>query len=889
MGLFVFIIAAAVALGLCSTGCASGKSNAAASGEPSKADYAQVAEIEEALRDALMKKLADIGKIDPVTGEIRAVSAPPSGIENKPQLLAATTLPNADLRLRFIERLSGDYDLSGDVGVPDITPIALNYLAAVFYDSQGLPLTGEQNERLAVIDGDKSGEVGISDITPIALNYLRNLAGYNLYRDGELIAGLPGEPSLPRPKPGESGWRDGRWPIYEFLDFPGGDARTIEYTLKPVDRDGAEGEGFDFAVLYNPQIPLAAPAGLTATAGDASVFLDWNDNTEPNLAGYNVYVSTIEDVPPASPDNAAPVAVSEYIVADLENGTAYYFWVTAVSIDTPPQESPFSNGAEATPDAIFAPPAPPTGLAAVPGNESVSLSWNPNSEPDLAGYNVYRSTFPEDASPLLLTPEPITETSFGATGLTNDTEYFFWVGAVDTQSPPAESEKAGPVSATPSQAANLPPVAVAEGSPLSGLAPLNVTFTAGFSHDPDGSIALYRWDFENDGTWDFESAITGDTSHRYGEAGIFTAKLEVTDNLGATGGDTVTISVTGMQGDWTTTELHAELPVHDLALAHFKDGRAGIAVSEATGGARPLHFFTALDGDVTKETVSESGGGDAVEIDINYEAGVFIGHAQFNEMFEDSGYLNYTTGDGWVEESLGTIYDGTRVHVGASHEGKATAGYFPLGEDSYILVYDVAGERIKSPTGVFRPHVVNPVMKSDSTGGVWLKDESGLGYAAVLNGNTWTAKLEPEFDWPNLEYFFRAEFAENPGLFVIAGSEGSDSQGLVRYTWDGETYTYTNTRWQTWFGEKKGAAIGPDGELYFWVLNRPSADFIIRFYYDERNKFEELPLEGPIAGGAVGHAKMDVRLDGTPAIVYQMEGSSVLYYATFPRPPIDRM
>lgn len=859
------------------------------SGEPHTMDAVQIAKIEETLRDALMKKLADLGKIDPETGEVRAVSAPPSGPSNKPQLLAATTLPTANLRLRFIERLSGDYDLSGDVGVPDITPIALSYLAEVFYDTSGLPLSGEQNERLAVIDGDASGEVGISDITPIALNYLINLAGYNLYRDGALIPGISGAPTMPRPKPGDTGWRDVRWPIYEFLDFPGGDARVITYTLKPVDRDGGEGEGYEFAVLYNPQIPLAAPSGLTATAGDASVYLDWNDNTEPNLAGYNVYISTIEDVPPASPDNSEPVAISEYTATDLENGTAFYFWVSAVSDDSPPQESPFSLGAEATPDAIHAPPAPPTGLTAVPGNAMVSLSWNPNSEPDLAGYNVYRSTFAEDTSPLLLTPEPIAETGFTATGLTNSIEYFFWVSAVDGQTPPNESEKAGPVSATPSQEANLPPVAVADASPQLGFVPLNVSFTADGSHDPNGIIVLYRWDFESDGTWDFESADSGDTTHRYGDAGIFTAKLEVVDDLGATDDDTVTITVNEQLGEWETTVVHSIVPVHDLGLAHYADGAAGIAVTEETGSTRPLHFFK-VSGGIEKDTISDSGGGDAIEIDITAEGGIFVGHARYNEMFEDTGYLHFNTGGGWEEYSVGTIWDGTRVRVGASHESIASAGFFPLGEDSYILLYDIAGEQVKTATGIFRPRVVNPAMKSNGVGVCWLKDESGMeGYIAELSGNTWNVERATELDEMKIEFFFRADFALNLGIFVLTGSEGSDSQGLVRYTYDGSGgYSYDNTRFATWLGSKKGVAIGHDAEVYYWYIDSLDQAIVIQFYFNENNSFEELPLEGPIAGGRVAHAKMDVRNDGVPAIVYQLEESAVIYYATFPRPPVDR-
>jgi hypothetical protein len=65
----------------------------------------------------------------------------------------------------------GDYDGSGEVGVPDITPIAQYYLAN--------PSDGLGDDALeSWIDGDDSNDVGISDITPIAQNYLNDVAGY---------------------------------------------------------------------------------------------------------------------------------------------------------------------------------------------------------------------------------------------------------------------------------------------------------------------------------------------------------------------------------------------------------------------------------------------------------------------------------------------------------------------------------------------------------------------------------------------------------------------------------------------------------------------------------------------------------------------------------------
>ena len=67
--------------------------------------------------------------------------------------------------------------------------------------------------------------------------------------------------------------------------------------------------------------------------------------------------------------------------------TNYYYVVTAV--DTSGNESANSTEVSAIP-ANTVPPAPPTDLTA--GDGSVILEWADNTEPDLAGYNVHRST-----------------------------------------------------------------------------------------------------------------------------------------------------------------------------------------------------------------------------------------------------------------------------------------------------------------------------------------------------------------------------------------------------------------------------------------------------------------------------------------------------------------
>lgn len=86
------------------------------------------------------------------------------------------------------------------------------------------------------------------------------------------------------------------------------------------------------------------------------------------------------------------------------------------------------------------------------------------------------------------------------------------------------------------------PTATASASPTTGNAPLNVNFN-GTATDPNNDVVLYEWDFESDGTYDWSSANTGNTSHTYTQAGTHIARLRVTDSTGLSGIDQVVITV----------------------------------------------------------------------------------------------------------------------------------------------------------------------------------------------------------------------------------------------------------------------------------------------------------------------------------------------------------
>jgi len=93
--------------------------------------------------------------------------------------------------------------------------------------------------------------------------------------------------------------------------------------------------------------PPAAPTGLSATAGNQTAYLDWDDNSESDLSGYNVYRSETSG-DNYSQINSSLVGSSDYTDNSVSNGNTYYYVVTAV--DASSNESNNSNEASAFPD-----------------------------------------------------------------------------------------------------------------------------------------------------------------------------------------------------------------------------------------------------------------------------------------------------------------------------------------------------------------------------------------------------------------------------------------------------------------------------------------------------------------------------------------------------------
>jgi glucose/arabinose dehydrogenase len=91
-------------------------------------------------------------------------------------------------------------------------------------------------------------------------------------------------------------------------------------------------------------------------------------------------------------------------------------------------------------------------------------------------------------------------------------------------------------------AANQPPTAAATATPTTGAAPLTVSFDGTGSSDPNpGDTLSYAWDLDGDGQ--FDDATSSQPTYTYTSEGSYTAVLRVSDSQGASGTDSVTITV----------------------------------------------------------------------------------------------------------------------------------------------------------------------------------------------------------------------------------------------------------------------------------------------------------------------------------------------------------
>ena len=136
----------------------------------------------------------------------------------------------------------------------------------------------------------------------------------------------------------------------------------------------------------------------TLIGNELTVNLSWDDLSGAGKGvDFDFYKIYRDTSPPEGPlaeyiavDTTTSTYYTDIVDTDLYSFTSYYYRIVAV--DKPPL---VLEGTPSDPVGIYndLPPVPPTGLTAAGSDKAVDLQWTANTEPDLAGYNVYCSTY----------------------------------------------------------------------------------------------------------------------------------------------------------------------------------------------------------------------------------------------------------------------------------------------------------------------------------------------------------------------------------------------------------------------------------------------------------------------------------------------------------------
>jgi PKD repeat protein len=84
--------------------------------------------------------------------------------------------------------------------------------------------------------------------------------------------------------------------------------------------------------------------------------------------------------------------------------------------------------------------------------------------------------------------------------------------------------------------------AIPGANPTSGGSPLTVHFTTD-GEDPAGTIEVFRWDYDGNGTWDTYDTVSRDYNYTYQNAGVYNAILYVQSSTGKTATASIQITV----------------------------------------------------------------------------------------------------------------------------------------------------------------------------------------------------------------------------------------------------------------------------------------------------------------------------------------------------------
>lgn len=252
------------------------------------------------------------------------------------------------------------------------------------------------------------------------------------------VGTIPAPPLVPKGKPAQR-------PPVEFQDtLPQSLLRSsptgrVTYGVEVLNTHGRS-VGLSTQVQISTAPALVPPAKLSTSLSGSGVALMWEPIAAPDIPGirFQYQISRRGETGGFTVIAMAPIDQSRYVDQTIEWEKKFAYRIAVVT-EPASGKQVLVEGDDSETVSVFAhdvfAPAQPHELQAVfsgPGQQPfIDISWTPNVEPDLAGYNLYRHE--EGGAEVKLNSQLLASPSFRDQKVEAGKKYFYAVSAVDVR------------------------------------------------------------------------------------------------------------------------------------------------------------------------------------------------------------------------------------------------------------------------------------------------------------------------------------------------------------------------------------------------------------------------------------------------------------------------